>query len=130
MIVSSTMATASFANHYDGKIQRNLFGKWVEENFGNNPRYFPGTGSTTKFEQLAKMVAFLEGKDATAEYLQQIEVFLSRFFFSLIISRTIKRHMDAIAGKTALQMCKNLEEDNTWTLSMLFAQSSTGNLSL
>ena len=80
MIVSSTMATASFANHYDGKIQRNLFGKWVEENFGSDPRYFPGTGSTTKFEQLAKMVAFLEGKDATAEYLQQIEVFFEPLF--------------------------------------------------
>jgi len=74
------MATASFANHYDGKIQRNLFGKWVEENFGSDPRYFPGTGSTTKFEQLAKMVAFLEGKDATAEYLQQIEVFFEPLF--------------------------------------------------
>ena len=79
--MSSSMTTASFANHYDGKIERNLFGNWVEENFGSDPRYFPGTGSTTKFKQLAKMVAFLEGKDATPEYLQQIEVFLIKFYF-------------------------------------------------
>ena len=37
-----------------------------------------------------------------------------------------KLHTDAIAGKTAHQTFKNLEEENTWTLSMLFAQSSTG----
>ena len=78
MIASSTMVTASFANHYDGKIQRNLFGNWMEENFGADPRYFPG--STIKFEQIAKMVAFLEGKDATPEYLQQIEVHYFIFF--------------------------------------------------
>ena len=81
MIMSSTMAAVSFANHYDGKIERNLFGNWLEENFGSDPRYFPGTGSTTKFEQLAKMVAFLEGKDATPEYLQQIEVLFRKILF-------------------------------------------------
>ena len=34
--------------------------------------------------------------------------------------------MAATAGKTALQTSKNLVEDNQWTQSMPFAQSSTG----
>lgn len=73
-VFTSTLANTVFSKNYNGTIKRNLSGAWLDENFGNGQRYFPDTISSTKFEQIAKMVAFLEGKEPTAEYLQQIEV--------------------------------------------------------
>ncbi|CAG5079232.1 Oidioi.mRNA.OKI2018_I69.PAR.g9203.t1.cds [Oikopleura dioica] len=72
-IFTSTFASTGFAKNYNGAIKRNLSGAWLDENFGKGQRYFPDTISSTKFEQIAKMVAFLEGKEPTEEYLQQIE---------------------------------------------------------
>jgi hypothetical protein len=59
-ILSLAAAEKSFADRFDSSIERNIQGKWINENFGGRVRRDTGAASTT-FAPIAAMISYLRG---------------------------------------------------------------------
>jgi hypothetical protein len=58
--LSLAAAEKSFADRFDSSIERNIQGKWINENFGGRVRRDTGAASTT-FAPIAAMISYLRG---------------------------------------------------------------------